>query len=198
MTQKRIIEKLYSDEYNLKHKMNMSKLGISKKLLEVMKEHIGKDNAINKSQLFEKLYNIEENENNLNHWFIWDLTKKAMHYVRKTTKCFIAMRRTNGAQYEFFVVEDRNDAKEYVDVINKNIKQMKSMITRAITAADENWSDMEWVLSGSSVKKLNQQSKVDKIENEQDLLPDKIENESNNEQDLLSNKKGGMFNFFKK
>jgi len=193
MTNKEIVKKIL-DEYNLKHKMEISKIDISQKLLVVMKNHIGKANAVSRNDLFKKLYNVEEDTNNLEHWFIWNQTKKAMHNIRKTTKCFISMRRTSGANFEFFVVEDRNDAKEYVDVINKNIHQMKSMIGRAIKAADENWSEQNWELTKSNLKKLNYHKKVNEIKTDKLLTEPEEKVEFKNENVAIEKPK---FRFWK-
>lgn len=117
-------------------------------LFNVMRDHVGRDSEISRADLFQKLFKKRE-QDTLQDWLRWEFVKKAMHYCRQRTFCFISSRSKNSTWY-YFVVKDHDDAGEYINTINRSIKSMEAMKKRAIKAADEGWHRKEWMLPGSA------------------------------------------------
>jgi len=125
---------------------NITKI-IAKELMKVMKKHIGIDANIGQKQLFKKIFK-KPLEDTLNDYLRWDFTKKAMHYCRTHTYCFISSY-DGGDQWYYFVVEDKDDAQTYCDVLDKSINSMKKMKKKAYKAAKEKWYKKDWLISGN-------------------------------------------------
>lgn len=126
---------------------------IALKVLPIFKNHIGRDNAITRGQLFKRLFKRNELDT-LEDWLRFEFVKKAMHLCRQRTKCFIGSRHEHGV-WNYFVVNSERDAQYYVDILNKNIKRMRVMQQRAVKAGREKWGEKDWILEDkNSPKKL--------------------------------------------
>ena len=125
---------------------------IAQILLEIMRDHIGTENEIARHQLFKKIFKKNE-QDTLGDWVRWEFVKKAMHYCRRNTKCFIASRNEDGT-WRYFVVADDYDVAEYVNVLKKNIKSMMSMMKRCQKASKQQWHKEQWALPNYSNKEL--------------------------------------------
>ena len=76
----------------------------------------------------------------------WEYVKKGMHFLRQRTKCFIASRYNPHTQeWYYFVVKSMTDAQHYIDTLNRNIKRMRSMQTRAVQAVEKKWYSENWL-----------------------------------------------------
>lgn len=117
---------------------------IAGRLLEIMAQHIGYDLCISRRKLFEKLYGHEE-EDTLKDWLRWEFCRRAMHYCRQNTKCFIASSQAKG-KYSYFVLKENSDAMLFADVLSTNIKQLEEMKKRAFKSVREKWWDSTWQL----------------------------------------------------
>lgn len=126
-----------------------------KKILELMKKHIGKHNKISRRQLFIKVYGQEpELFSELQEFMLWELIKRAMHRCRQRTKAFIVSQLEKQSQYSasdniggvwyYWVAEDVSDFHIYRDNINRNIKAMRRMVGRCEKAINEEWHKQEW------------------------------------------------------
>jgi len=127
---------------------------IAREVMKIMKKHIGSNAEISQSDLFKKLFKTNMTDD-LTDWFKWEFVKKAMHYCRTHTYCFIASRQ-GGHEWYYFVIEDNDDSDCYCDVLNKNINSMKKMMKKAKRAAKEKWYKKDWLSSGNpTLKKLS-------------------------------------------
>jgi hypothetical protein len=118
------------------------------KLLNVMRYHIGFDNAIAKRDLFKEIFRREDGDT-LEDWIRWEFMKKAMHLLRVRSKCFVAGTNDAGT-WKYFVVQSTDDAKLYIAVLDNNIRKMRLMQKRALQAAQEEW----WRLPDWTPKKM--------------------------------------------
>jgi len=128
---------------------------IAYKLAHIMKHHIGFDNAITKENLYVQVFNKQYDDDNAADYLRWHFVKKAMHRLRLRSNCFIAFSRKvlqNKQFLTFFVIETMKDASYYHEVLESNIKRMKIMQRKAVTAVLEKWSRQEWVLLDSKGK----------------------------------------------
>lgn len=123
-------------------KMRMTARNIAIQLLDLMRDHIGFSNAISKELLFKAIYKRLP-ENNLSDWLRWEFIKRAMHWCRLNTKCFIGSRRYNKRWY-FFVISNTADANYYIQNLETAIKKMRFMQQRAAKATIEKWYLQDW------------------------------------------------------
>ena len=120
------------------------------KLFKIMRQHIGRENAISREKLFISVYGIREEElNDLQYIALWDILKSAMHRCRQRTKCFITNHKVSGI-YQYFVVRDRYDAGCYADLATRAIRQLTAMTSRAYKSAAERWCELEWTYMNES------------------------------------------------
>jgi hypothetical protein len=126
--------------------------GLAGRILRIMVDHKGRENAITDAQLFKKLFGQEMDlEHNFAHWSWWEFAKKAMKYCRNNTKCFIAMVR-DGREMSYCVVKKEEDLQDYADYLHQNIVRMKIMIKKGETAIEEKWYKLDWELPQTSIE----------------------------------------------
>lgn len=125
---------------------------VATKLLQIMEKHISCENAISRSRMYKAIFGIVEGED-LEDWLRWEFVRKAMHFCRKRTKCFIANENRNG-KYYYFVIKDDYDAECYIQTLEKNIKRMRVMQAKALEAVEKQWWKAKWDLPNSSRKLL--------------------------------------------
>jgi hypothetical protein len=115
------------------------------KLFSIMRQHIGRKNAVERSKLFYLIYGVKEDDlNDLQYIALWDILKRAMHKCRQRTKCFITNQRVKGI-YQYFVIKDTEDANCYANMATRTIKQLNAMTAKAYKSAREEWHQLEWV-----------------------------------------------------
>jgi hypothetical protein len=119
------------------------KYEIAKQLLLIFRKHIGFDNSITKDELFKKLFDKDYNPNDVKDYIRWDFVKKAMHLLRTKTKCFIITERYEGESY-IYVINEIEEAKVYIDILDNNINKMRLMQKRAQKAIKEKWHKLDW------------------------------------------------------
>lgn len=107
------------------------------KLKKLFKKCIGEGRAITKLQLFKSLYGDPENYSDLQIFYLWDLIKKDMNYLRRTTNYFIVSKKNNVGSWSFFIVTDWYEANYYINIMRRNIKRSKYMIKRCNKAVRE-------------------------------------------------------------
>lgn len=125
---------------------------LSIKLLNIFSKHIGSKKAISKDKLFFKVFNKKYEHNYIDEFrFIY--VRRAMHNLRKKSKCFIGSRNVQG-DWHYFVLKDMNDANYYIDNLNNNIKRMRIMQRKAKHSVDNNWSKLNWIADYNNKKLL--------------------------------------------
>jgi hypothetical protein len=107
------------------------------KLLNILRYHIGFENAITKADLFKEVFK-KVDDDSLEDWIRWEFLKKAMHLLRVRSKCFVAGTNDNRT-WKYFVVQTVDDANHYIAVLDNNIRKMRIMQKRALQAANEEW-----------------------------------------------------------
>ena len=137
---------------SLKDMQKLTTKNMALKLMDIMKIHIGYNNAIGRAELFSEIFKKKE-EQTLADWLRWEFTKKAMHLCRVKTKCFISSKR-EGAEWVYFVIATEEDANYYIDNLNKNINRIRAMQQRAMKSAREQWFNDDWVLPHKTKKML--------------------------------------------
>lgn len=103
---------------------------IAEILIILFHSHIGQENAISKDALFEKIFMRDYNQTEIKDWLRWEFVKKAMHFCRVYTNCFIGFKR-DGAEYSFFVLKSEEDAQHYIKTLDNSIRKMRFMQNKA-------------------------------------------------------------------
>jgi len=129
---------------------SMTTRNIAEAVLVLMQNHIGYDNNISKNDLFYKLFRKELNDNDIKDWLRWEFVKKAMHFCRVYTNCFIGLKSENGT-YKYFVLSNENDLSYYNDMLENSIRKMKLMQIRARKSIKEEWYKDKWLISKNDV-----------------------------------------------
>lgn len=131
---------ILSKDLNGSKKRMVSTRVIAAEIMKLMKNHIGLQDSISKSQLFKRLFNVAYDDKRLDHWMLWEFSKRAMHLLRRDSNCFVASILDEiNHEYYYFVVKDGIDADIYINTLENSIKRMRSMQRRVIKAVDEKW-----------------------------------------------------------
>ena len=126
---------------------------IVKKLIVIMKSHIGQENKISKLNLFKKVYNTNpEDVSELKEWIMFEFIKRAMHRMRQRTKCFIVSKPFPVSKFSskgqgiwhYWVACDMSDYDVYRGNINRNIKAMKNMVRKCERSVANEWYKEDW------------------------------------------------------
>ena len=139
-------------------KKTLSTRFVAEKLLKVMKHHIGLFRSIKRDDLFFSVYEIQYDKNKPSHWLLWDITSKAMHYLRKNSKCFITSS-YNGTNHIYFVLSNPNEAGIYIKQMNNGIKRLESMKLKAEHAVMHEWHKRDWVIEDKKTQALEHDKK---------------------------------------
>lgn len=138
---------------------NFSVKRIAAKIMDIMKNHIGSENSISKIDFFKKLYKVDYDENRVDHWMLWEFTKRAMHRLRSKSNCFVCSLRMN-TTFEYFVVADDDDAEYYINQLDESIKRMRNMQRKVLKSVEEKWHTQQWELDYKPVKQINKRRKI--------------------------------------
>ena len=134
--------------------------GLAERLLGIMANHIGQENKISQRDLFMELFHIEMDINGrFAHWGWWEFTKKAMHYCRVNTKCFIVAVKDKQHQYSYCVVKDMKDLTDYANLLTDSIRRMKAMMLKGEKAVEEKWYKEGWALPQPKSKTIQIENK---------------------------------------
>jgi len=116
---------------------------LSEKIEIIMKKHIGRKNPITQAEMFEKLFGNPYSYSDIQIWFLLDRIKRAMNWLRRTSKCFVISMRTKNNVYCYFVVRDYDDADVYIDYMDKVKKRISFMQERCLKAVKEEfWKEL--------------------------------------------------------
>lgn len=126
---------------------------IAIRLMDIMRNHIGSKKALTREELFQKIFLQEGDIKKLDDWLRWEFVKKAMHYCRLHTKCFIGSQ-IKDQKWIYFVVKKEIDVQFYCDNLDKRIKSMNAMKLKAAKAVDEKWHKAKWELSEKDMRLL--------------------------------------------
>lgn len=119
---------------------------ISAKIMDAMQQHIGREKAISKSQLFAELFNKKYRGGDLADYFRWMCVRKVMHILRLKSHCFIASDYDQGEPI-FFVLKSQSDANVYIDQAENAIHRIRALERRAQRAVDEQWyKEEQWMI----------------------------------------------------
>jgi|APFre7841882654_1041346.scaffolds.fasta_scaffold121960_2 hypothetical protein len=123
-------------------------VALAEKLMEIMQNHIGRDKSITRDELFYKIFKQDlDLEHNYNHWGWWEFTKKAMHFCRQRTNCFIVILKQGRGDFSYCVAKDALDLAQYTDYLEENILRMANMIKKGQKSVDERWYRLpEWTI----------------------------------------------------
>lgn len=150
MKQEVLVKVLSPAELHKMKRLTVKNIGLN--LMNIFADHIGGSEAINKSKLFKLLFGHFDS-GGLADELRWVYAKKGMHFLRQRTKCFIASE-CRGNKWFYFVIKTKGDARAYIDVLENNIKRMRTMQRKAVRAADENWHKIDWKADAVSKKLL--------------------------------------------
>lgn len=122
-------------------------------LIKKFQRHIGHENCIPHEDLFRELFKHEYKDTNLADVIRWDFTKKAMHYLRKYTHCFIVSQHEQDG-FVFWVAKTDADAQVYIRRLDRSIAAMRYMQRKVQTSVMEHWYKESWTLPSPTVKRI--------------------------------------------
>jgi len=122
-------------------------------IIELMKNHIGRDRAITKEKLFSSLFNKTYSDNDIRDWLRWEFVKKALHLLRQRSNCFVISDRKKDGTFIFFVISNNSESMLYQNQLDKSIRAMYYMKRRAIKSIDEQWYKQTFELKQSMIMK---------------------------------------------
>jgi hypothetical protein len=110
---------------------------IKQKLVNLMKQHVGRKKAITQREIFTELYGKPDKYSPVEIYALWARTKEIMMFLRKNTYCFIASQRLDSHNIGYFVVKDSNDASIYRDHAMRQMNQMLLLAKQANVAVEQ-------------------------------------------------------------
>jgi hypothetical protein len=114
-------------------------------------KYIGFDNAIAQDDLFNEIFGKWQKPDDLADELRWEYARRAMHYLRQRTKCFIGSVYSEDKRRHYFVIKSEDDAQHYIGLLENCIKKMRFMQKRAMQSVDEElWKSVE---SGNAIPK---------------------------------------------
>jgi hypothetical protein len=116
---------------------------IAERLGSILPHHIGRKNAISRDELFKKIFHRYPSDKSLADYVRYDFLKRAMHFLRQQTHCFVISHQMLGSYY-FYVIDSQDDVDVYVNRLEQSIKQMRKMQRRAQQSFDDEWSSQDW------------------------------------------------------
>jgi hypothetical protein len=133
--------------------------------MDIMKHHIGVANRISQEDLFLALFRQPMDlDHNYSHWGWWEFTKKAMHFCRNHTKCFIVLcKEGRRGKYSYCVAREESDLRDYRNILNDNIGKMRKMMAKGQIAVEEKWYKELWQIEAPK-------GKVEKVEAKQSIV----------------------------
>jgi hypothetical protein len=122
----------------------LTTINIAYEILKIMRKHIGNENAISRSALFKRVFGRDE-EITLSDELRWDYVKKAMRLCRTRTRCFIGNMCDPNGVWKFFVLKTTQDARYYIDGLERNIKAMRYMQVQALKSVERKDWEKDWL-----------------------------------------------------
>lgn len=142
-------------------KRRLTRTNIARAILLIMKDHIGRDNGLSREDLYFELFK-ERDINDLKSELRWLYVGRAFNFLRKYTKCFCTAIRI-GTTFHYFVIQNEEDAEVYQNILEKNIKAMRTMQRLSHKAAINEWYKEEWYLPGEKPETITAGQKLKKI-----------------------------------
>jgi hypothetical protein len=117
----------------------LSREDIVEKMKKIFRNHIGRDNAITKAKLFKLVFGEPSLYDPYELWFQWDRMRKAMNWLRRTTKYFVVSKidDEHPSIWLYFVVKDDIDAEYYKNMLTNTKKKINYMMARCDKAVEE-------------------------------------------------------------
>jgi hypothetical protein len=95
------------------------------KLKFIFKDRVGEAQAISSWQLFTELFGNPEHQNLYKREFLWDMTKKIINAMRKSTNFFIICHNEM-----WFIPQTKEEGRYYEDRLNSEIAGLKQSVIR--------------------------------------------------------------------
>jgi len=125
---------------NEKHTIYLKVQNLAFTISEILENHIGSENAIERNRLFVKLFHRKEEDfKQYERYVVSHIFREAMHFLRSSTRC-IPMSRREGWKVFYFIVQSNKDAMYYSDMVNSRIKQFRAMEKRVYKSVEEEWA----------------------------------------------------------
>ncbi len=133
--------KISSMKLNEKTKLTVKNVALS--VMSIMKEHIGRNNAVSKRVLFRKVYAKTYDTDDTFDFLRWDTLRRALHLLRASSNCFVIGTNDRG-DWEYFVISTQSDAQLYITQLDNAIVRMKKMQARALRSIEKGWYKQPW------------------------------------------------------
>jgi len=113
--------------------------------MRVMRNHIGRNNCVEKTALFNKVYGMHyEDVSPLNRQLLDDYFYRATAMLRSKSDCFI-IHDYYGGESVYYVISNEDDLDVYIENTNRFIKGLQKMKRRARVSVKNNWHERdEW------------------------------------------------------
>lgn len=106
------------------------------RLLSLFKKHIGVEKQITAYNLFKAVFGLPYRFTEMQIYYLWNLLKQDMNYLRRKTFCFIGSH-WNGDTWVYYVIKTEEDAKPYIDRMINHVKRCTYMKNRCKKAVEE-------------------------------------------------------------
>lgn len=110
--------------------------------ITMLKDHVGIENAISKEDFFKKIFNHPLDLNDLTDWVRWEILKKSLNYLRRKSNCFVIQH-----NHKIFVVSKNEEAKLYVQNLNRTINNIVKLQNRCVQSVEEQWFKEDFTLT---------------------------------------------------
>jgi len=117
---------------------------VAEDIMDLMRSHIGKKNAITRVKMFEKVYGLKRSEmKELNQFILTDMLHRSISKLRRRSNCFVVAELI-GEDWSYYVPTTREEANVYKKQADKRIKSLKELKARADKSIEEAWHIQSW------------------------------------------------------
>lgn len=127
---------------------------ISNAILSIMARCKGRENSITLGELYEELYGVLPDRDNLSDWWRLRFISQSINNIRRNSKCFIVASNTVSKGWHYYVPVNVSELRTYVTRGNKLINGIKAQRERAFTSVREGWYNEDWALGNTDIKKI--------------------------------------------
>ena len=125
---------------------NVTNKTVALRLMQVMREHVGKKNNITKQQLFQNVFGLDLGKvSDLNYHVLLKYLSCSIAYLRKHSNLFIIATSLDGNKV-YFVPRTVKELDEYNVGADNRIEGLKNLKKRAAQSVKERWYNKEWVI----------------------------------------------------
>lgn len=137
-------------EMNILEQQKLSTINVAISLMHLMRNHIGRDKAVTRNDMFGHVFGKELDSKSIEDWLRWKYIRDAMHYLRQKSTCFIVSESDSNRGSIYYVVKYESEAVSFSNRVQGIIIELDKTQKRAFDAVLGKWYKSEWKVEDSA------------------------------------------------